>query len=256
MLGFVMALFTVLKRRIRKVLIPETVIHRGWKLPSKNLRFGGANFLDDEAFLAAGEADARKLQEWCGLGCESSVLDFGCGTGRLALGILSVFGDLHVYEGVDVSGTAIDWCRRNISSDHPSFRFTHTDVQNARYNPSGNAVGSNARLPFADRSFDVIHLYSVFSHLRSNDIRLYLGEFHRLLRKTGSVFLTAFVEENVPEEEENPAAYQQKWKGALHCVRYSLPFFTQLIAEADLRIVRHVHGTETDGQSAFVLQPR
>jgi len=253
---FCMTIIATLKRRARAVFKPEKVIHRGHILPSKNLRFGGVHFQDHEAFLSAGENDARKLQKWCGLKNDSRILDIGCGTGRLAIGIASILGSVRNYQGVDVSETAIDWCARNITPRHSAFRFLWINTKNERYNPSGKSVATTFRFPFDDTSFDVIHLYSVFSHMRSQDIRTYLQEFRRLLAPHGAVFLTAFVEENVKDEEENPSDYQREWKGALHCVRFALPFFTHLVEEADLRIDRIDHGTETDGQSAFVLRLR
>jgi SAM-dependent methyltransferase len=250
-----MSLLSHLKRHVRAVFKPEVVLHRGQVLPARDLRFGGAHFLDDEAFLAAGEKDVRRLVEWCGLTRESAILDVGCGTGRLPIGILSALGPVRSYSGLDVSRTAVGWCQRHITPQHPSFHFHHIDVYNERYNPSGKS-GADRRFPLSSASLDLIYLYSVFSHMHSGDARAYLREFQRLLKETGSVFLTAFVEEDVPDEEENPPCYQRPWKGALHCVRYSLPFFTRLIEDAGFHIVHHSHSTETDGQSAFVLRLR
>lgn len=249
-----MSFFRLLLRRLRAFFTPETVMHRGQVLPGKKLRFGGAYFLDDEAFLSAGEADTRRLGEWCGLKKESALLDVGCGTGRLALGILSTIGEMAMYRGIDVSETAVDWCRRFITPVHPTFQFVHINAENERYNPSGDRIVATTRLPFLDASFDCIHLYSVFSHMRSGDIRAYLKEFHRVLKPSGSVFFTAFIEENVPAEEENPANYQRIWKGALHCVRFSRAFFLQMLAEAGLTLEKETHGTETDGQSAWMVR--
>lgn len=194
------------------------------------------------------------MQEWCGLQGESAILDIVCGTGRLAIGIASALGSVREYRGVDVSETAIDWCARHITPFRPAFRFLWINARNERYNPHGKTIAAEFRLPFANTSFDVIHLYSVFSHMRSADVRTYMREFNRLLKPDGSVFLTAFVEEGVKDEEENPQGYHMEWRGALHCIRFSLPFFTHLAEEAGLHIARHSHGTETDGQSAFVLQ--
>ena len=232
---------------------PETVLHRGQTLPSKNLRFGGVHFQDNEDFLAAGERDATRLTEWCGLNAQSALMDVGCGTGRLAIGIMSTLKDIRRYEGVDVSPTAVAWCVRHLTPAHPHFRFTLVNVQNERYNPSGGAAAAAFRLPFDDGGFDIIQLYSVFSHMRSPDVRAYLKEFARLLAPQGSVFLTAFVEEGVPDEEENPKSYIMEWKGTLHCVRFSAGFFKKMVEEAGLKIARTTHASDTDEQSAFLL---
>lgn len=248
-----MTMLGTIKRRLRAFLVPETVRHRGQILPSKNLRFGGVHFQDDEAFLAAGERDAKRLAEWCGLNEKSALMDIGCGTGRLAIGIMSVLKNIRRYEGVDVSATAVEWCKRHITPAHPGFRFTLINIRNERYNPSGGTVTTTFRLPFDNGGFDVIQLYSVFSHMRSPDVRAYLKEFARLLAPNGSVFLTAFVEEGVPDEEENPQNYIMEWKGALHCVRFSDTFFRNMVEETGLRIAKMTHRSDTDGQSAFLL---
>jgi len=222
-------------------------------LPSTFLRFGGQNFLDDEVFLQSGEKEAKRLQKDFGLKKEGAVLEIGCGYGRLPIGILSAIGPISTYQGVDVSDGAIQWCKRYISKKHPSFCFLHINAHNKRYNPKGSAITTAFRLPLADHSFDIIYLYSVFSHMHSDEIRPYLKEFRRLLTPTGKVFLTAFVEKNVADEKENPKGYKQQWKGALHCVRYSENFFRSFLAENGLRIHALHHGTETDGQSALYL---
>lgn len=248
-----MTMFATLKRRLRAMLRPETVLHRGQILPSKNLRFGGVHFQDNEGFLSAGERDAKRLTEWCGLNAQSALLDIGCGTGRLAIGIMSTLGTIRQYEGVDVSATAVEWCSRYLPPHDPHFHFTLINIQNERYNPAGGTISNAFRLPFADHTFDIIQLYSVFSHMRSPDVRAYLKEFARLLAPNGSVFLTAFVEEGVLDEEENPPNYIMQWKGALHCVRFSQSFFRTMVEEAGLRIAKMTHQSDTDGQSAFLL---
>ena len=250
-----MPLLTPLARGILNILSPETVSFGGRTLPAPRLRFGGAHFRSNEAFLRSGQAEAARLREQCGLTRDSRLLDIGCGPGRLPIGILSVVGYIAAYRGVDVSKTPIRWCRKHITPAHPAFQFLHINVRNARYNPSGASMDDRFRLPFADSSFDIIYLYSVFSHMGAEDVRKYLREYARLLAPGGSVFLTAFVEEGVPPVEENPAGYgNMPWKGALHCVRFEAGFLAGLVRGAGLQITRRSHGTETDGQSAFLLQ--
>jgi SAM-dependent methyltransferase len=226
----------------------------GQTIPARRLRFGGAHFARDEDFVHSGEEEAKRLTVWCGLGAQSRVLDVGCGPGRLPIGILRTAGDIAAYRGIDVSRTPIEWCSRHIQLAHPSFQFLHINVRNDRYNPSGESLNDRFRLPFPSGSFDIIYLYSVFSHMGTEDVQRYLREYARLLAPDGSVFLTAFVEEAVPSMEENPQGYGNlQWKGALHCVRFESGFFAALVRGAGLQIVRQSHGTETDGQSAFLL---
>lgn len=248
-----MPLLTSFARGIFGLLSPETVAFEGQILPARRLRFGGVHFQSDAAFLHSGQAEAKRLQEWCGLSAQSRILDIGCGTGRLPVGILATVGAIAGYTGVDVSEAAIRWCRRHIETRHPSFRFLLTDVKNDRYNPKGEEMGETFSLPLPSSSFDIISLYSVFSHMEERDVRIYLREFRRLLRPEGKVFLTAFVEENVPPVSVNPPDYRMEWKGALHCVRFDKRHFQTLAAGEGFSIVRFDYATETDGQSALLL---
>ncbi|MFH1671004.1 MAG: class I SAM-dependent methyltransferase [Patescibacteria group bacterium] len=237
-------------RRLKRLVRSDVTKHRGVTIPAKHLRYGGSHFIDNEDFLHSGEREAMRLQGEFGLRKGSALLEIGCGPGRLSIGILNTIGELRAYRGVDVSKVAIDWCKKHIEQKYPTFQFFHADFKNDRYNPEGTKA---IVLPFPDQAFDIIYLYSVFSHMKTPDIRAYLNEFKRLLKPTGSIFLTAFIEENVPEMEENPADYKQDWKGALHCVRYDKAHFEKLVGEFGFAIEKYKQGVETDGQSSLIL---
>lgn len=234
-------------------LAPDHTVRGTTVLPAKHLRFGGKEFKNDDFFLASAQSEAQRLVRRCGLSTSCAVLDIGCGVGRLPIGILDQVGDICTYCGVDVHSKSIQWCKLHIGDAHPSFKFQLVDVKNCCYNPSGSPLNGSFRLPFDDRSFNIIYLYSVFSHMMQDDVSVYLGEFSRLLRSDGTVFLTAFLEEGVPDVMENPPDYRMKWNGPLHCVRFNLPFFTGLVRDAGLRMSRFEYGRETDGQSAIYL---
>ena len=222
-------------------------------LPAKHLRFGGAEFKDDAFFVASGKSEAGRLVNKCAVTSSSRVLDVGCGMGRLPIGILSLMENPPRYFGVDVDFASVDWCRRHVGHGRANFRFDHINVLNERYNPKGTHLGKDFRLPYEDCSLDLIYLYSVFSHMMPEDVQAYLREFRRLLVPTGQVFLTAFVEEKVPDVMENPSNYRMKWGGALHCVRYEKGFFESLIAACGFRIHTFEYERETNGQSALYL---
>ena len=231
-----------------------TVIVDGMVIPAKRFRFGGAHFQDDRAFLETGKAEARKLIQHCNLHSDSSVLEIGCGPGRLPIGILAELGELKRYEGVDVSAPTIQWCTQYLTPQYPQMHFTHLDIYNARYNKSGTLRQEDVRLPYGDSECDCIYLYSVFSHLLTKDIEANLKEFARVLRPGGKVLLTAFVEDNVPNETENPSDYGPfEWKGPLHCVRFHIDYLFNIFRGYGFEVEMLQHGAETDGQSAIVL---
>lgn len=242
-------------RTLRWLQRSRSVEFEGLRIPSPSMRLGGAHFRDDAAFVASGREEARKLATRLGVDASSSVLDIGCGVGRLPIGMLAEWGSPRDYVGVDVNGVSIEWCARNLEARHPELHFVHLDIANERYNRGGRPIDESFRLPFEPERFDAIFLYSVFSHMESDDVRAYLGEFRRLLRPGGGVLLTAFVEERVPDSESNPRDDGPlKWSGPLHCVRFSRGFFERMVTEAGLAIVSFEHGTETDGQSAIGLR--
>lgn len=233
----------------------DAVRYQGQVLPPRELRFGGPHFKDHGRFLESALGEAERLAERCGLGPESRVLDVGCGPGRLAVGLQARGKPVGAYRGVDVEKTSVEWCRRHLEPRDPAFRFFHIDLANARYNPRGGAIPEDFRFPVDLPAFDVIYLYSVFSHMLTEDVRIYLREMRRILAPGGHVFLTGFFEEGVPECEENPADYRMEWKGPLHCVRFDKAFFQSLAAEQGLTVAGFDYEAETDGQSGVYLVP-
>jgi cyclopropane fatty-acyl-phospholipid synthase-like methyltransferase len=223
----------------------------GVPLPPTVYRMGGKHFRSDEAFVDSATAEVRRLQELVDLKPDSRLLDWGCGAGRLAIGIAEQMGRIGLYHGVDIQKHLIDWAQRHLGS-REGFQFTHVDLANPRYNPSGS---HHRTIPGADGDYDAFYAYSVFSHLLSEDTAAYLGEVARLLRPGGKAFVTAFVEDGVEDEAENPEGYGPlKWSGPLHCVRFNRDFFEGMVKEAGLSVESLAHGQETDGQSLYILR--
>jgi cyclopropane fatty-acyl-phospholipid synthase-like methyltransferase len=125
---------------------------------------------------------------------------------------------------------------------------------NKRYNPSGDEYSRESNLLFEDGYFDIIYLFSVFTHLIKNDIRMYLGDFREILNQDGRIFLTAYVERNVDDVEINPKNYLMEWKGPLHCVRYEKSYFESIIKEYGFIIERFDYRKEEDWQSSYYLR--
>ena len=226
---------------------PGSVSYEGMTLPPKNLRPGVSDRRDDARYVESAGKEVDRLVADLGLTEESSLLDVGSGPGRLAIGILSRIGGIRRYCGVDVSEDSTRWGWKYITSQHPNFQFLHIDVENTRYNPDGAASDSDFSFPFGDGEFDIVVLYSVFTHMMTEGVRTYLKEFARILRPDGRIFLTAFLEEDVPDAEENPEGYLGvEWKEALHSVRYNQQFFEGLLDEAGFKL----DGFDTPARSA------
>jgi SAM-dependent methyltransferase len=100
-----------------------------------------------------------------------SILDFGCGTGRV---IRNVEGKAAASRlvGVDIDESAIRWCRRH-------FQGVTFDT-----------IDPEPPLPFGDRAFDFIFAVSVFTHLDEALQFRWLRELSRVLRP-GGIFVAS-----------------------------------------------------------------
>lgn len=244
----------VLRKALRRQRLRGARHHRELNLPHPGAR-SNQSLESDDAYIESAVAQVTDLLGLCELGVEPDILDFGCGQGRLANGLIVTKARIGAYHGIDTDGAAISWCQRWISDDHPDFRFTHVPARNGRYNP--RATGRQP-LPGSNGSYDLVFLNSVFSHMLSDDVAFYASEFARVLRPGGSMYATAFIEDGVPDEEENPDGYLPEMgpsQGALHRVRFDRPHFESLIQDSGLSIVEIRHrAIERTGQSVVVAR--
>jgi SAM-dependent methyltransferase len=254
-----MDLRTAVAVRVRRATTPfraQHVEHDGVLLPARHLRPGGEYFQDDGDFVRSATAEADRLVEAFGIQLSSSVVDIGCGVGRLPLGLLLRLGEVSEYQGFDVDRGSTAWCQKYIAGEHPGCRFDLLNVRNARYNPDGAMLAEAFSLPVGEGTVDVAYMYSVFSHMVAEDVAIYLRELKRILRPAGAAFLTAFIETDVPSVSINPANYRRDWVGHLHCVRFERSYFVGLVDDAGLGVDRIDYGVETDGQCGVYLSPR
>jgi SAM-dependent methyltransferase len=156
-------------------------------LPPRRLQLavGGGDY------RAVGELFRDLFVELGGLEPHHDVLDAGSGSGRMAYALKGWLTGR--YEGFDIMPDAVEWCRRNITPEHPNFRFQVADIRSERYNPHGVYEADNYRFPFADDSFDFAYLTSVFTHLPRAAVENYVRELARVLRPGGRCFATYFL---------------------------------------------------------------
>jgi len=243
----------MIRKTIKKILpIKKYVEVSGSIIPSRYSRCCGSEFKDDNYYLESAEKESNRLIDYFQCTQQSRILDIGCGQGRLPIGILRVIGEIN-YKGIDIDRKSINWCKQYIESKHPSFKFKHLNLYNERYNKNGVKIDAGFCFDVAENSFDIIYLFSVFSHTTEKDMRAYLEEFSRILDKGCKIFFTTFVEDNVPNVSINPENYHLKCSGPLHIVRYNKDYLFSILDEYGYSILNFTHRTETDGQSAIYL---
>ncbi|UCF81875.1 MAG: class I SAM-dependent methyltransferase [Acidobacteriota bacterium] len=135
----------------------------------------------------------RSLVDLCGLEPEERVLDAGCGAGRLAFGLTGYLGPKGRYDGFDVDAKSIHWAQRNISNKFPNFHFQVADVQNRSYNPRGGIPAAAFTFPYENETFDLVFLFSVFTHMLPADMERYMAEISRVLKKGKRAYLTYYL---------------------------------------------------------------
>lgn len=179
--------------------------HRPPPLPPPALRFMNE---DDERLLRTGRELVDLLFKH-GLTSTGSLLDVGCGYGRLAIGLMAERRFRGRYRGFDVLERHVTWCRETLTPTAPSYTFAHVDVHNGRYNPTGTVEPENVRFPVEDASVTTAALFSVFTHFYRADIKRYLAELARVLQPGGKAVTTwlLYNEERLPLVTASTAAY-------------------------------------------------
>ena len=172
--------------------------------PPLRLRFVG-----DGDFEAVGDQLADLVLEHGDVPANASLLDIGCGVGRVAMALARRLPREVDYEGFDVVRGAIRWCRRRITRDYPNFRFRHVSVRSSEYALFG-IPAVEFRFPFSDDRFDCAFAFSLFTHLTFPEMRRYLHESARVLKPGGRLVATFFLlnEESTPRLPSMPGIYR------------------------------------------------
>lgn len=184
---------------LRSGIFPTTIIFRlreylrsrgaasipqdsGVSLPSPYLMVLVAGSADYGIFLQFGRDAASSFDELlrrhgASLVDRTSILDFGCGCGRIARH-LPAHTNAAIH-GVDYNKKLIGWCRENL-------RGTYS--RNKLIPP----------VQIQDCTFDLVYAVSVFTHLRERTQFLWLEELKRITMPGGYVIITFHDETYLP----------------------------------------------------------
>jgi len=201
-----------------------------------------------------------------------SILDFGCGSGRMVRWLPRAFPNATIY-GSDVRAASIDWCRQHLSADGRA-RFLVNDFA--------------PPLALPDDSVELIYAISVFTHLDRDANRAWLAELARVCRPDGLLLLTTIgafgllaltrdraLQELLDIDEElardylrrleqqnfihhglSPAAVAQLGVGPTYGHVICDRSFVAAVWEPHVRVLGHVPVSLGHFQDFYVLQPR
>jgi SAM-dependent methyltransferase len=176
-------------------------MHDTLPLPPEEMNFVGAG-----DFEAIGQVFLKYFVDLAGLQPQHRVLDVGCGIGRMARPLTAYLNRAGSYEGFDIVGVGIDWCRKNITPCFPNFRFRRANVFNPGYHAAGLYNAADYVFPYPSNSFDFVCLTSVFTHMRPAEVVNYTREISRVLKVGGKCLCTFFL--HTPESRALAVAGQ------------------------------------------------
>ncbi len=165
-------------------------------LPPPELRGLVGDTDSAEEYQGIGSAIAGMMQALGLLAPRYRILDVGCGCGRVAAQLVS--SPIAAYQGFDRNPELVNWASEHITPIDSRFQFQLVRVESPYDEFDGFRGVIPARdlsFPFADGSFDVALLSSVFTHMSLVDARRYLRELARVLNAGGQVLASWFLTE-------------------------------------------------------------
>ena len=153
----------------------------------------GAIFVGSGDFKKIGQLLLNHVIKFVDLKPDDTILDVGCGIGRLAAPLTGYLNEKGAYYGFDIVKQGIDWCNKHIAKKYPNFHFLHTPLKNDLYNLETDVESHHFIFPYEDKKFDVIVLNSVFTHMTTDDVANYLHQIHRVMAENGKCLATFFI---------------------------------------------------------------
>ncbi|WP_343612420.1 class I SAM-dependent methyltransferase [Chryseobacterium oranimense] len=208
---------------------------------SKNEPKKGDIYVGGSDFIPHGIRQVNALKKYIGLQNTDHVLDVGCGIGRTAVALTEVL-DKGTYDGFDAVEKGINWCNKHIGNKHPNFKFKFTPIYNDLYNTFSQKA-EHFTFPYHDAQFDKAFLFSVFTHMQIPEIKRYLNEISRVLKRDGQCLATFFLyDETKKEFGTMPFPHQYEGyrlmddKVTAANIAVSIPLLNQMAAEAGLKV--------------------
>ena len=234
-------------------------INGQYYLPPYSVRARSVGIRPDiggKEFIQVGRAIANLLKVHAALAPKSKTLEIGCGCGRNAFALADFLRD-GTYTGMDIERVALEGAKKNEWLRKKRFSFDLLDVRNDAYNPEGRYAASDYVLPYPDRSFDVVFMVSVFTHMLSDEVNNYARQIARVLKPGGRCLFTAFLLEGRAQSEFPFHAQQHSYANESIpgiAVAYRLDYLASIFRANGMRITAGPLWGETQGTVAPTRQ--
>jgi SAM-dependent methyltransferase len=212
------------------------------------------------------------LARYVDLPAQRSILDVGCGCGRIAAGLTQHLDSASRYFGVDILPGLVDFARRYITSRYPNFSFLLLDESNRTYDVwrPANRQADIAKLseaqPFG--SVDLAIAVSLFTHLDFAPAVETLTAIGQLLRTGGRAFITIFLLDSAAREgiesgrtgfgfkhrTASGKLFAEKLEDPTYGVAHEIDQLQHLIRAAGFELEHWVHGYWSQGNSGESFQ--
>jgi SAM-dependent methyltransferase len=185
----------------RRVERREDLADDGYPVPPPVLLVGiTSEVTSPDWYLESGRGDIEAIERvLANHGTQAaeleSVLDFGCGCGRVARRWLR-FPQVRIH-GCDYDPKMVDWCERNLP---------FMDVRRNDLDPP---------LPHEAGKFDFAYAFSVFTHLDETRQRPWLAEMHRVLNPGSGMLLFSALGPSHAREVMTPEQAERFDRGEL-----------------------------------------
>ena len=243
-----------LRLTVRKIVyfpidLYENIFHKRQKYVPKK----GDIFIGMGDFLNQGKQHLTLLKNYANLKPSDTVLDVGSGIGRSAVALTNFLNKEAKYEGFDIVFKGVDWCTKNLKPDFPNFNFTHVPLNNDLYSLTDKSA-NDFKFPYQNDTFDVVFLFSVFTHMQEAEVTNYLSEIERVLKPNGTCLSTFFTYDladethisdsnsnfNFPFKFKNYRLMNEKVPSAN--IAFSNDFINSVATKSNLKIVNKVLG--------------
>jgi SAM-dependent methyltransferase len=212
------------------------------------------------------------LENHISLAAVRSILDVGCGCGRIAAGLTQHLSPLANYTGVDILPGLVKFCRRLITPRYPEFRFFLLEANNQTYDgwrQKGGIVDlTHLSEAMPAGTADLALAISLFSHLNYAPAVEILRAIERMLATGGQAFITMFVVDaearlniengstGIRFAHRTPSGelFAEKLEDPTFAVGYEMEKMDDLVRCAGLRRERWIRGYWSQGNSGETFQ--